>query len=169
MTLSRILLFGMLLGATPFLGCRSMPSSEPRVIDVTNKPQWWGKLHRHAILILTQDAFLNKEAILLDTYDTSTVGPTPTVTVVMFKASPDKYWKDLHLLAKGTRLECVRLERWFGPQGGEDYLIWVNILDGDWKGKTAYLTATGGNPHVKGSLELGRNSEFVRLMPDSTN
>ena len=54
---------------------------------------------------------------------------------------------------KGTRLRCVKLERWFSSDTVV-YRVSAEILTGDLKGKTVFLVPWG-DPRKKGSLELG--------------
>ena len=131
---------------------------EPRSYDVTSGAAWWGELHLNEVLELNQDTLLSGHALELSTRKvTSTLGTEKLfggpITVEMFKANPGKYWEDLHLLPKGTKLRCVKLERWLSSEG-KDYLISAIILDGEFKGTIAYVIPWG-DPDKKGSLQLG--------------
>jgi len=72
----------------------------------------------------------------------------------MFKDNPGKYWDDLHLLTKGTRFRCVKLERYFSSVL-DYYRLSCEILDGEYKGKIVYIEPLLGDPTRKASLELG--------------
>ena len=137
-------------------GCICFPLT--RRYDATADPGWWGELHRGEILVLKQDALLNSHLITLKAYkNTDTYDSTKlfggSVTVDMFKANPGKYWEDLHLLPQGTRLRCVRLERFF-EENGSSYALSVEILDEEFKGQVVYLFETTGDARKKGSLRL---------------
>jgi hypothetical protein len=131
----------------------------PRSYDVSSNPAWWGKLHRGEILELNKDVLLNGTELtesaykVTDTYDSNAIFGS-SITVEMFKTNPGKYWDDLHLLPKGTRFRCVKLERYFSPVG-KSYDLSAEILDGELKGKVACINPIWGDPDKKGSLELG--------------
>lgn len=130
----------------------------PIEYDVTSKPAWWGEMHRGEVLALNRDTLLNDRALELSaSKDTGTYNSDlifgHTITVEMFKANPWKYWEDLHLLPKGTRLRCVKLERWFSDEG-KTYRISAEILDGEFKGRIGFV-CPWGDPNKKGSLKLG--------------
>jgi len=129
-----------------------------RAYDVSADPSWWGELHKGEILALNEDTLLNGVELTLgafkDTgnYDSQRIFGGP-ITVDMFKANPGKYWDDLHLLRKGTRFRCIKLERWFSDNAS-GYSINGEILDGEFKGKIACIIPFGGDPRKKGSLKL---------------
>jgi len=56
------------------------------------------------------------------------------------------------LLLKGTRLRCVKLERFFSLEDSR-YQVYTEILDGEFKGNVVTLLGfVYGNPEIKGSL-----------------
>jgi hypothetical protein len=110
------------------------------------------------VLALNEDTLLNGEDLTLRAYkDTGQydpkVPPHQKISVEMFKGNPGKYWDDLHLLPKGTRLRCVKLGRFFGNEG-RHYLLSVEILDGEFKGKVVYVGPVAGDPKQIGTLQL---------------
>ena len=149
-----------LVAALVLTGCIFQGSIlPPRSYDVSSNPAWWGKLHRGEILELNKDVLLNGTELTESAYkETDNYDPkVPThqnVTVEMFKANPGKYWNDLHLLPKGTRFRCVKLERYFSSLG-KSYALRAEIIDGEFKGKVACINPIWGDPDKKGSLELG--------------
>lgn len=119
-----------------------------------------GDLARNEVLELQQDTLLNSKELTLnaakviDHYD-STVLFHGRVTPEKFKANSGIYWPELHLVTKGTRVRCVKLERFFSFEFSE-YIVWVEILDGDFKGQIVGLSSDFvlGVPDKKGSLHL---------------
>jgi len=116
-------------------------------------------MYRGEVVSLNQDTLLNGVGLTLsaykntDTYDSNAIFGH-SITVEMFKANPGKYWDDLHLISKGTRLRCVKLERYFSSVGS-DYVVSAEILDGDFKGKVVCINPVWGDVNKKGSLKLG--------------
>ncbi len=153
-------------GALVFTGCIALRDNVtffwgPISYDVTSKPAWWGEMHRGEIVALNDDTLLNGGRLTLGAYkETGTYSSGAifkrSITVEMFKANPGKYWEDLHLLPKGTRFRCKKLERFFSSNT-RDYIITAEILDGEFNGKTASIEPYGGNPDKKGSMKLGPN------------
>jgi hypothetical protein len=147
-----------LAAALLLTGCMGSPFS-PRLYDVSSNPAWWGEMYRGEILALNQDTLLNGAGLELsaykntDTYDSNAIFGH-SITVEMFKANPGKYWDDLHLLSKGTRLRCVKLGRYFSSVGSS-YELDAEILDGEFKGKVVCVSPVWGEPEKKGSLKLG--------------
>ncbi|HKS37082.1 MAG TPA: hypothetical protein VJW76_07830 [Verrucomicrobiae bacterium] len=70
----------------------------------------------------------------------------------MYKANPSR-WPEPSIVKQGTRLRCVKLERFFNLEFSE-YRIYAEILDGDSKGKVVALFGVNGDPDMKGSLRL---------------
>jgi hypothetical protein len=140
----------------------------PHSKDVTRRPEWWGEVHRGDIVELKQDTLLNAGLLTLsaykitDTYDSTRLFKS-NISVEMFKANPNGYWSDLHLLKAGTKLRLDRLERYFAP-GVVSYLaLYGKVLEGEQAGALAKIPARG-SAYQKGSLALWPNS-MVRLVP----
>jgi len=91
----------------------------PRVHDVTSKPAWWGELRQGEVVELKQDTLLSDGLLDVTARKFTRTGYHsekiygPSITVEMFRSNRDGFWNDLYLLPKGTRLRCVKLERWF--------------------------------------------------------
>jgi hypothetical protein len=146
-----------LAAAAVLTGCTG-----PRAYDVTSKPAWWGDLRPNEVLVLNQDTLLNGGVLELTArkftrtqYDFErTFGVT--VTVEMFRSNPGGFWADLYLVPKGTKLRCVKVERWFPSDPNEKpvYRLTTEVVDGEFKGSMACLVPWG-DPRKKGSLELG--------------
>lgn len=138
-------------------GCFGYLLTERRY-DVTSDPAWWGNMHRYQVLELKHDVLLSGGRLTgaaykeTDTYSSLALFHQ-NVTVEMFKANPGKYWTDLHLISKGTRLRCVKLER-YSTSENSTYIVSGEILDGEFKGTIVEIPCASGNPHKKGSLRL---------------
>jgi hypothetical protein len=118
-------------------------------------------MHRGEIVAVNEDTLLNGVELTLGAFkETSNYDSQATfgrsITVEMFKANPGKYWEDLHLLPKGTRLQCIKLSRCF-TENTSGYTIIADILDGQFKGGIAYIAPRGGDPNKQGTLKLGPN------------
>ena len=129
-----------------------------RRINVTNQPAWWGSLQRNEVLRLTRDAVLDGDYLTFGAYQEIPEGSSKVplgfhVTPEMFKANPSKYWASLHLIPKGTRFRCVKLERLLGADQSE-YALYAEIMDGEFKGMTVHVPFAAGHPDKKGSLHL---------------
>ena len=133
----------------------------PRMHDVTSNPSWWGEVHPGEIFVLKQDTLLNGEELTdsaykhTDTYNSDKMFGG-SISVEMFKANPGKYWNDLHLLQKGTKLRCVKIVRWLSDVD-QTYFVVTEIQGEQFKAKLARFRAIG-DPHLKGSLKLGAYS-----------
>ena len=144
-----------------FVGCMGSPFPA-RVYNVSSNPAWWGELHLGEVLALNQDTLLSGVELTMiaykitDTYNSTAIFGQ-NITVEMFKANPGKYWEDLHLIPQGTRLRCVKLERYYSDVISE-YMLSVEIQDGDFKGRIVYLNPLEGDPDEKGTLKLGPHS-----------
>ena len=156
MTLRVVFVLGLILTLS---GCRAFSN---KTIDVTNNPQWWGQLACKEMLQLKQDTLLNGKLLtshaykITDHYDSSALFGG-TVSVEKYKANPNKFWPELHLLAKGTRVRCVRLERFFSFEFSA-YRVYAEILEGEFKGRVVGLGSfVSGLPDTKGSLVLNTN------------
>ena len=131
----------------------------PRAYDVTSKPKWWGELKLNDVVELSQDTLLNGGVLELTARKFTQTGYDEertygvNVTVEMFRSNPEGFWADLFLVPKGTRLRCVKLERWFSANASA-YRLSLEVLDGDFKGNIVYLVPWG-DPNKEGSLELG--------------
>ena len=140
-------------------GCFSPRYFSIRTVDVTNNPAWWGPLARDEVLQLKQDTLLAGKMLTLhadkitDNYNSSALFGG-TVSVERYKANPNGFWPELHLLAKGTRVRCVKLERFFTFEFSA-YRVYAEILDGEFKGQVVGLGSfISGLPDTKGSLIL---------------
>jgi len=148
-----ILVFGLVSALN---GCISL--LWPKTIDVTDKPAWWGQLEKGEVLQLTRDILLNGQTLavraykLTDDYNSSLIFGG-SITVEQYRASPEKFWPELHLLPKGTRFRCTKLVRYYKSEDA-GYTVWGEILDGEYKGKAVSLIGITGDPDVKGSLRL---------------
>lgn len=117
------LVFG--LGLIPILnGCLAFHNE---TINVTNNSAWWGELHKGEMLQTKQEAFLSlktKEWIVTGAY-----GAGETVSIEQYKADPDRYsrWPWLRVLSKGTRMRCVKLERFYTFETSE-YRVYAEVL-----------------------------------------
>ncbi|HEY5040457.1 MAG TPA: hypothetical protein VIK53_00455 [Verrucomicrobiae bacterium] len=146
-----VLLPGLALG---MIGCVMFHN---RTIDETNQPAWWGQLSKGEILQLKQDTLLNGGVLTLsaykitDNYDSGAIYGG-NITVEKFKANPHGYWRELRILPKGTQLKSVKLLRVFSFEYSR-YTVWVEVLDGEFKGKIVELGYfVSGMPQKKGSL-----------------
>ena len=74
------------------------------------------------------------------------------IKIEMYKADPGR-WPELNIVKQGTRLQCVKLERFFSLEFSE-YRIYAEILDGEFKGKVVALFGVNGDTGEKGSLRL---------------
>ena len=74
------------------------------------------------------------------------------IKIEMYKANPNR-WPELGIVKQGTRLRCVKLERFFNLEFSA-YRIYAEILDGEFKGKLVALFGVNGDPGKKGSLRL---------------
>ncbi len=130
-------------------------------IDETRNAAWWGDSHPNEMLQIRDEVLLNNGELtrnasrITDGYDSYLIFGKQ-ITVEMFKANPHAYWSELHLLTKGTRLRCVKLERFYSTQSRGTYVT-AEILDGDCKGKPVILGF--GRPDMKGSFRL--DTRFV--------
>ncbi len=145
-------------------GCFSPRYFSNRTVDVTKNPAWWGQLARNEVLELKQDTLLSGKILTLhaykitDNYNSSALFGG-TVSVEKYKANPNNFWPELHLLPKGTRVRCVKLERFFTFEFSA-YRVYAEILDGEFKGQVVGLGSfISGLPDTKGSLVL--NTEFL--------
>ena len=143
-------------------GCLSPRYFSNRTVDVTNNPAWWGQLARNEVLQLKQDTLLDGKILTLHAYkitdncDSSALFGG-TVSVEKYKTNPNKFWPELHLLLKGTRARCVKLERFYSFEFSA-YRAYAEILDGEFKGQVVGLGSfVSGLPDTKGSLTLNTN------------
>lgn len=126
--------------------------------DVTSDPIWWGDMHRQEIVAVNEDTLLNGQTLTLAAYKftgdyDSGVLFGGNITVDMFKANPARYWSDLHLLPKGTRLRFVKLERYWSSEYSA-YVISAEIVDGDYAGRVVVVPCGRGDIHKRGSLHM---------------
>ena len=128
-----------------------------RHVDVTHSPKWWGDMHLGEVLRLNTDAFLSGNTITSGIYRSEgTNGPRSYLdnetSLKMYKANPTN-WPDLHLLSKGTRFRCVKLERFYSVESAR-YYVYGETLDGEFRGTILLLPCALGNPSKKGSLRF---------------
>jgi len=147
-------------------GCLSPRYFSNKTVDVTNNPDWWGQLAKGEVIELKQDALLNDNLLTLnaskvtDNYDSSALFGGD-ITVEKYRSNPNKYWPDLRLLPKGTRLQCVKLERFYSLEYST-YRVYAEILNGDFQGKVVDLGYfASGDTRKKGSLILDTSLEPV--------
>jgi hypothetical protein len=129
-----------------------------QVIDVTNRPEWWGELHLGQILCVKEDMLVSEKGLSLrpDMLPPGVDGGTNhgrTISVETFKANPAKYKPRIQLVSAGTRLRCARLERVLTSEFSM-YYLYAEILDGEASGTVAFVPCASGNPRKKGSLRL---------------
>jgi len=139
--------------------CLSPRYFSNKTVDATKNPAWWGQLARNEVLQLKQDTLLNGKLLtshaykITDNYDSSALFGG-TISVETYKTNPNKFWPELHLLAKGTRLRCVKLERFFSFEFSA-YRVYAEILEGEFKDQVVNLGSfVSGLPDTKGSLVL---------------
>jgi hypothetical protein len=144
------------LGLIPiFNGCLMFHN---RTIDETNLPAWWGELQKGEVLQLKQDALLEGMSLMLGAWiPTETPGINHGISVEQYKADPAKFsqYAEIHLVVSGTRLRCVKLERFYTFETNE-YRVYAEILDGDFKGRIVSIPAIG-DANIKGRLRLNAN------------
>jgi hypothetical protein len=135
-----------------------------RSVDVTDYPAWWGKLHRDDVVQLEKDELYNGVGISRSFW--MTTGPSgkgENITVEQFKADRSRYsrWPEIQLLPRGTKMSCTKLARFFSIEVSS-YVMTLEILDGEFKGKNAILSGgyLFGNARTKGSLAL--DPEFFK-------
>ena len=136
----------------------STPVFHDQIIDVTNKPEWWGEIHRGQVLCLKKDMLLSNNGLApgADMLPLGVDGGTNhgrTISVETFKANPEKYKPRIQLVPAGTRLKCARLERVFTFQAS-GYRLYAEILDGTSRGSVVYVPSGMGDPRKKGSFRL---------------
>src|ERR1700752_4866654 len=95
-----------------FCGC----TTDQR-IDVTNKPEWWGQLHVNELVRLKADALLRGQQLHFQLVNYNPKDPLgipvgSPITADMVRAEPQRYWSDLLIIPKGTRLRLTKLERY---------------------------------------------------------
>ena len=154
LTIPRVLI---ILAALAFFGLTGCVS---RRADVSSDPAWWGQYSKDKVLRLRQDVLLDGVGITLSAMRaTGTNGALERISVEDYESGHGKYanLQDLHLLTKGTRLQCVKLERFFTFET-DMYVVHVQILDGDFSGKDAILNGrlVTGDPNRIGSLRLSQ-------------
>ncbi len=134
-------------------GCFSPRYFSNKIVDVTNKPAWWGELRDSRVIRLKEDSLINDGA-LCGGYVHKSLGKhqDETIKIEMYKSNPSR-WPELSIVKQGTRLRCVKLERFFALEFS-DYRIYAEILDGEFEGKVVALFGVNGDTGKKGSLRL---------------
>jgi hypothetical protein len=145
-------------------GCLSSRYFHNKTVDETNNPAWWGELAKGEVIELNQDALLNDNLLTLnaskitDHYDSSALFGGD-ITVDKYRSNPKKYWPELRLLPKGTRLQCVKLELFYSLEYST-YRVYAQILNGDFQGKVVNLGYfASGDTRKKRSLVLDKSLE----------
>ncbi len=149
----------LLIFCITFSGCIPHLLSN-KTEDVTNDPAWWGQYAKNEIIRLKQDALLDGMSVTLNAVRaTGPNGEKENISVETLKANSEKYSNllGLYLLSKGVRLQCIKLERFYTIET-QVYVVHVEVLDGELKGKEAILNGrlVTGNPDIKGSLRLSQ-------------
>jgi hypothetical protein len=118
------------------------------------------------VLVLTEDALLDRGSLRFSVSEQIGIGASKRVTPEMFKANPGRYWEDLHLVPKGTRLRCAKLQRHYNTSAGWDYRLYAEILDGEFKGKVVPVPSAMGSGEKKGTLCLSPHMGIEPETPD---
>jgi len=152
MTLRVVFVLGLILTLS---GCRAFSN---KTVDVTNDPNWWGELKHNRFVRLKEDSLINGEA-LSGSYVHKSLGKyqDQIIKIEEYKANPSR-WPELSIVKQGTRLRCVKLERFFSFEFS-DYRVYAEILDGEFRGKVVALFGVYGYPEKKGSLRI--NTQFL--------
>ena len=133
-------------------------TTRPSEVDVTNKPEWWGILRPNQLVRLKADALLYKTDLDFTVFNYDKKNPMHIplgvpITADMVKAEPQKYWAGLHVVQAGTRLRLCRLVRYQNTQD-TGYLLYAEIMDGEFKGKIVRVPFAIGSPKKPGTLRL---------------
>jgi len=118
------------------------------------------------VVRLKEDSLMNDGA-LCGGYVHKSLGKNQDqiIKIEMYKANPS-HWPELSIVNQGTRLRCVKLERFFSFEFSA-YRIYAEILDGEFKGKVVALFGVNGDPGKKGSLRL--NTAFFEHVQENVS
>jgi len=128
-------------------------------VDTTNKPGWWGELAKDEVLEVKEDALIGNQGLNQNVWiATGSYGAGEKVSVAKFKANPSHYAQfGIYLLNRGTRVQCVKLERYFSLEYSQ-YKAYVKVLDGECEGKCTTIPVIG-DVRKRGSMRL--NAAFL--------
>jgi hypothetical protein len=141
--------------------CYSELYSRPKIIDITNDPEWHGELAANRVFRL-------REAMILQDGQLASSGRVPArsngvdylkgVYPRTYLQNPSAY-PTMALVKPGTTLKWITARRYLAINHGH-YEATSLILDGQYAGRQVKILFAG-NPSFKGDLRLGVHFEPV--------